>query len=329
MQKLLYLVCLILVTQIALATELTDWTNAKMNDPTGDSPGYTCFDMDAYYFAYDCVYLYFKWDITKEIPTSGLDSVFYITVDADSNTETGSNKAGAGAYMYAHLGKEYIIEVVIAPVRGKYETYLHVWDPWNTKDELIHAEIIDSGWGSNYQWYLLEEEPLLEGNSVQLRIPYSLVDLESAFRLKYYIDILSPSICMFSDSSVQTQFTLTESINCADGKDNDCDGLVDCQDPECAQHVSCVAPASCGNGIQDPGETTQNCCIDVGCPEGYFCQANACVELVGRGGDNIILYVGIFVVIVVVLVLFAYFSGSLSGISGKKVRRIRRHRRKR
>jgi predicted heme/steroid binding protein len=33
----------------------------------------------------------------------------------------------------------------------------------------------------------------------------------------------------------------------------------------------------CGNGIVEIEETSQNCCIDVGCAEGYECENNICV----------------------------------------------------
>ncbi|MEM2918692.1 MAG: hypothetical protein QXY62_04255 [Candidatus Altiarchaeota archaeon] len=36
--------------------------------------------------------------------------------------------------------------------------------------------------------------------------------------------------------------------------------------------------AYCGNGKIDIGETSQNCCIDVNCPESYECKNNSCVK---------------------------------------------------
>ncbi len=35
----------------------------------------------------------------------------------------------------------------------------------------------------------------------------------------------------------------------------------------------------CGNHVVEEGETSENCCIDVGCPEGKSCESNVCVEL--------------------------------------------------
>ncbi len=56
---------------------------------------------------------------------------------------------------------------------------------------------------------------------------------------------------------------------CANGKDDDLDGLVDCMDPDCNSHPNCQQlpappppPASCGNGTCTPGETHQSCPAD-------------------------------------------------------------------
>jgi cysteine-rich repeat protein len=53
---------------------------------------------------------------------------------------------------------------------------------------------------------------------------------------------------------------------CTDGADNDCDGLVDCADPDCAIYPICGGP--CGDGICDPGvpENPCNCEVDCGPP---------------------------------------------------------------
>lgn len=35
----------------------------------------------------------------------------------------------------------------------------------------------------------------------------------------------------------------------------------------------------CGNKIIEEGETSENCCVDVGCPEGQSCKDDLCVEI--------------------------------------------------
>jgi hypothetical protein len=45
---------------------------------------------------------------------------------------------------------------------------------------------------------------------------------------------------------------------CDDGEDNDGDGLVDCDDPDCVEDPACTEP-SCGNGSCEPPETPENC----------------------------------------------------------------------
>ena len=52
---------------------------------------------------------------------------------------------------------------------------------------------------------------------------------------------------------------------CDDGLDNDCDGLSDCDDPDCSTDPAC-AP-SCGDGTCDPPlEDPCNCPADCGSP---------------------------------------------------------------
>jgi len=53
--------------------------------------------------------------------------------------------------------------------------------------------------------------------------------------------------------------------NCADGMDNDCNGLADCADPQCAPDPAC-APAGCGDGVcaTPAGENPCTCLSDCG-----------------------------------------------------------------
>jgi hypothetical protein len=69
--------------------------------------------------------------------------------------------------------------------------------------------------------------------------------------------------------------------NCSDGIENDCDGLVDCDDPDCAEDPVCQT--GCGNGVCEPGEDCLNCPGDCpglqnGPPSGRFCCGNGILE---------------------------------------------------
>lgn len=52
---------------------------------------------------------------------------------------------------------------------------------------------------------------------------------------------------------------------CDDGVDNNCDGVVDLEDP------ACVVPPQCGNGDCDPGESPCSCPADCGMPVNENC----------------------------------------------------------
>jgi hypothetical protein len=60
---------------------------------------------------------------------------------------------------------------------------------------------------------------------------------------------------------------------CTDGRDNDGDGLVDCDDPSCSTIPPCGSPSpeDCGNGADDDGDTLvdcddPDCATDPDCP---------------------------------------------------------------
>ena len=70
--------------------------------------------------------------------------------------------------------------------------------------------------------------------------------------------------------------------NCADGVDNDCDGFLDCADPECFSDPACAG--LCGNGRIDGAEQ----CDDGGNTSGDGCSATCTNEVVPACGDGIL-----------------------------------------
>ena len=56
-------------------------------------------------------------------------------------------------------------------------------------------------------------------------------------------------------------------VLCTDGIDNDCDTLVDCNDPDCGSEPACLPPY-CGDGYCDPNEDSCGCASDCGAPPG-------------------------------------------------------------
>jgi len=69
-----------------------------------------------------------------------------------------------------------------------------------------------------------------------------------------------------------------ESSACNDGRDQDCDGLVDCSDPDCCGDAACAETtmARCANGIDDDCDALSDCrdpdCCAV-CPQETPCGA--------------------------------------------------------
>jgi cysteine-rich repeat protein len=71
----------------------------------------------------------------------------------------------------------------------------------------------------------------------------------------------------------------TAELLCANGIDDDHDGLVDCADPDCADDPACLIPP-CGNGVLDPGEE----CDDGNVIDGDGCSSQC--QLEPRCGDG-------------------------------------------
>ncbi|MFH2008418.1 MAG: hypothetical protein ABI333_17665 [bacterium] len=63
---------------------------------------------------------------------------------------------------------------------------------------------------------------------------------------------------------------------CDNGLDDDGDGLADCDDPDCAAQPPCLPPETCGNGLDDDGDGLVDC-ADVDCAGTAACVGSDCV----------------------------------------------------
>jgi len=79
--------------------------------------------------------------------------------------------------------------------------------------------------------------------------------------------------CYMSNGGVLIFAPLPESVEtaCADGYDNDCNGLIDCDDTDCAGDPVCGVEI-CDNGVNDDADGLIDC-ADPDCPEGTICGA--------------------------------------------------------
>jgi hypothetical protein len=74
-----------------------------------------------------------------------------------------------------------------------------------------------------------------------------------------------------------------EAGNCANDADDDCDGLIDCLDPQCTGDPACAAPACDGDGNCEAGENCTNCAADCsgrsgGKPKDRYCCGDGVIQ---------------------------------------------------
>ncbi|MDP3917398.1 MAG: hypothetical protein Q8Q42_03885 [Nanoarchaeota archaeon] len=75
-----------------------------------------------------------------------------------------------------------------------------------------------------------------------------------------------PTDCNDYNNEVNFGGSENTAITCDDEIDNDCDGLIDCDDPDCSGH--CGGVATCGDGNLDDGEDCDDGCIGPNNPPG-------------------------------------------------------------
>ena len=78
---------------------------------------------------------------------------------------------------------------------------------------------------------------------------------------RLHMDLLPPGVYRISaPASTQVQFDFVEPIyeNCSNGFDDDADGQVDCEDPDCANAIICQEEI-CNNGSDDNGDGLVDC----------------------------------------------------------------------
>lgn len=73
-------------------------------------------------------------------------------------------------------------------------------------------------------------------------------------------------------------------LSCNDGLDNDGDGGIDCDDPDCWTDPECLASEDCANGVDDDGDGAADC-ADPDCASDPACQAPP-AEICDNGRDD-------------------------------------------
>jgi len=81
-----------------------------------------------------------------------------------------------------------------------------------------------------------------------------------------------------------------EAGRCANDEDDDCDGLVDCLDPQCTGDPACAGPTCDGDGNCEPGENCTNCGNDCssrsgGKPATRYCCGDGIVQSAEGNGS--------------------------------------------
>lgn len=122
--------------------------------------------------------------------------------------------------------------------------------------------------------------------------------------LNYNLPLISPIIAAFAPNGLPIRTIAARTIasygeeytppnpgggggsetSCADGLDNDGDGGVDCDDPDCWSDPECLASEDCANGVDDDGDGLVDC-NDTDCLSDPACQAPP-AEICDNGRDD-------------------------------------------
>lgn len=108
-----------------------------------------------------------------------------------------------------------------------------------------------------HEW-LLDTTTLADGSHTLRAFAYDGAgnSCESA-SLTVTVDNAGPCLCPADCSTPDA--AEVPGATCDDGLDNDCDGWLDCDDPDCASDASCAVTACNGNGVCDAGEDCNTC----------------------------------------------------------------------
>ncbi|MDY0002813.1 MAG: hypothetical protein RBU30_16060 [Polyangia bacterium] len=76
---------------------------------------------------------------------------------------------------------------------------------------------------------------------------------------------------------------------CANGMDDDGDGLIDCADPDCAQNPACLPETLCNDGLDNDGDGDMDC-ADSDCASQSYCETIevTCDDEFDNDGDGLV-----------------------------------------
>ncbi|MDX9721020.1 MAG: trypsin-like serine protease [Myxococcota bacterium] len=125
--------------------------------------------------------------------------------------------------------------------------------------------------------------------------PYYIVVDNASNPASYSLTVLCAEMCAngkdddgdgdidCDDAECATKVPCAKEL-CGNGLDDDGNGMVDCDDPVCHDQPSCI-PEDCGNGIDDNGNFYTDC-ADPACKTAIQCQPEHCNNGIDDNGDG-------------------------------------------